>query len=154
MSEDSFLISFVGSGSWSSSLAETPVSTHTSIWPFSHSEVQSGGNKSFFFLFVRSSQHKPVHCRALGQFSKTFLGVGGIHSSNPTPYTHLSQRASCWSTTEFKRGLKTEQSRVGFGCTSSTLDVRNVKVSQGNSSSSRKTGKETKRILTHFGQWE
>lgn len=60
--EDSFLVSFVGSGSWSSSLAETPASTHTSIWPFSHSEVQSGGNKSFFPLRGIQHDHSAQAC--------------------------------------------------------------------------------------------
>lgn len=77
-----FLASLVGSGSWISSLAETPVSTHTRIWPFSRSEVQTGGSKPLFSLW--GIQHERSVC------SSRFGQMWTIYSSTaPPPHTQL-----------------------------------------------------------------
>lgn len=96
-------LSVAGSGSWISSLAETPVSTHTNIWPFSHSEVQAGGNKPFFPLWGIQHEYS-AHAYSLESVEpvqqKPFNGGWAILTS-----LLLSQRAGYWSTTELiKRG--------------------------------------------------
>lgn len=114
--EDSFLVSFVGSGSWSSSRAGTPASTHTSIWPFSHSEVQSGGTnlsclcEEFNTIFSTSLFTVKLWVR---QKKNNSLGVGGISTATILPQPHPREQG-CWSTTENKRGLKTEQSSLAL----------------------------------------
>lgn len=67
---------------------ETPVSTHTSIWPFSHSEVQAGGNKPFFPLCGIQHEHS-AHVRLLwssGPVQQNLSMLLAIHSFNPAPH--------------------------------------------------------------------
>lgn len=91
VSVDSFLALLVGSGSWISSLAQTPVSTHTRIWLFSHSEVQAGGKKPFFPLWGIQHEHS-VHGSSLWSTAlvqQDFSTGWAIQFSNPAHPTHI-----------------------------------------------------------------
>lgn len=88
VSEDSFLASLAGSGSWISTLTETPVYAHTRIWLFSHSEVQAGGNKPFFPLWGIQHEHSAHACslQSSGPVQQNFSTAWPIHSFNSGPH--------------------------------------------------------------------
>lgn len=62
---------------WISSLAETPVSTHTRMWPLSHSEVQARETNLYFPLWGIQHKYSCLFTAKLGVSSANVFNVVG-----------------------------------------------------------------------------
>lgn len=128
-----------------------PVSTHISVWPFSHSEV--------YLVCVRNStvRYEPAPCDALGQerlkeskFRRIIRGSDHATIPPPNPPQQLvDPQQSLGAEGRSWEGVRQPDLAPAFHLPG----MQNV--SQGNSSSNRKTREgNQKSFLTHFSQWE
>lgn len=100
-----------------------PVSTHTSIWPFSHTEVQAGGNKPFFPLWGIQHEHS-AHARS-GPVKQNSSTGSAVCSSNTT--TPPLPESRLLVNNIIQKGVEDRPKLPGFSSTSSSLVARNVK---------------------------